>query len=72
MAHAQTGPVAVQTADGATRYSWSTSVKVDRTGNLHVYGHHKQHAVHLEGEWTGYLAAAPVREVPVEHGSPES
>lgn len=74
MAHAQTGTVAVTAGEGTVtvRYSWSTSVKVDRNGTLHIYGHHKQHAVHLAGDWTGYYASAPVREVPVELGSPES
>jgi hypothetical protein len=59
MAHTQTGEVAVMSGEGTHKYTWATSVKVDRHGALHIYGHHKQHAVHLYGEWTGYLVKAP-------------
>lgn len=60
MSHPQTGPVVVQLADGGTAsYPWATHVKVDRHGALHINGHHKQHAVHLEGEWSKYGASAP-------------
>ena len=62
MSYPQTGPVMVQLDDGGmASYPWATSVKVDRKGALHVYGHHKQHAVYLEGEWQKYGVSAPTR-----------
>ena len=62
MSYPQTGPVVVQTSGGAAvSYPWATSVRVDRKGSLHIYGHHKQHAVHLEGEWSKYGVSAPTR-----------
>lgn len=63
MAYSQTGPVIVRGIDKSsiTEYLWATRVMVDRKGTLHVYGHHRQHAVFLEGQWSAYVVSAPTR-----------
>lgn len=62
MAYAATGPVLVKVSDGTTAsYPWATRVAVDRKGTLHIYGHHRQHAVFLDGEWSAYVVSAPTR-----------
>ena len=62
MAYPTTGPVSVKLEGGQTATDpWATSVRVDRKGALHIYGHHKQHAVYLEGQWTHYVVSAPTR-----------
>jgi hypothetical protein len=61
MSYAQTGPVVVMTPAASESFPWATSVRVDRAGALHIYGHHKQHAVFLEGEWSKYGVSAPTR-----------
>lgn len=61
--YVQTGPVIVKLEGGSTStHTWATRVTVDRKGNLHIYGHHRQHIVHLEGEWTAYVVSAFLRE----------
>ena len=58
--YSQTGTVLVKLASGSSvNYPWATSVKVDKKRSLHIYGHHRQHAVYLEGEWQAYVVSAP-------------
>lgn len=63
MASTLSGAVIVITPAGKQEFPWARSVKVEKSGTLHIYGERRRHFVFEPEEWTAYMSAQRAKAV---------